>query len=313
MGSDNILVIKLGALGDFVQALGPMQAIRDHHPEAQITLLTTPPFQELAKASGHVDQIWLDQKPRLYQIGKVLALRKQLIDGRFQRVYDLQTSDRSSFYFHLLGPGTKPEWSGIAAGCSHPHANPGRDFMHTQERQREQLALAGITHVPASDLSNISANIEKFDLPAPYCLLAPGGAAHRPAKRWPVEAYGQLAAKLAEKGLAPVILGSAAEGDLAQFVIQATPTAIDLTGQTTLLEIAALAGQAELAVGNDTGPMHITSAAGCRSVVLFSHASDPSLCAPRSDKTSVLRKPDLSDLGVDDVLDALFAPVAGEG
>ncbi|MEP0337122.1 MAG: lipopolysaccharide heptosyltransferase family protein, partial [Alphaproteobacteria bacterium] len=39
----NILVIKLSALGDFVQALGPMQAIRAHHPGARVDLLTTPP------------------------------------------------------------------------------------------------------------------------------------------------------------------------------------------------------------------------------------------------------------------------------
>src|SRR6266568_4059670 len=46
-----ILVIKLGALGDFVQALGPAAAIRAHHPEAAITLLTTAPFAELARAA----------------------------------------------------------------------------------------------------------------------------------------------------------------------------------------------------------------------------------------------------------------------
>ena len=46
-----ILIIKLGALGDFAQAFGPFAAIRAHHPAAEITLLTTPPFAPLARHS----------------------------------------------------------------------------------------------------------------------------------------------------------------------------------------------------------------------------------------------------------------------
>ncbi len=44
-----ILVIRLGALGDFVQSFGPFAAIRAHHPDANVTLLTTAPFAELAR------------------------------------------------------------------------------------------------------------------------------------------------------------------------------------------------------------------------------------------------------------------------
>ena len=46
-----ILVIKLGALGDVVQALGPMAAIRRHHADAHITALTAPAFAPLLEAS----------------------------------------------------------------------------------------------------------------------------------------------------------------------------------------------------------------------------------------------------------------------
>ena len=66
----NILIVKLGALGDFIQALGPMKAIREHHPLAQITLLTTQPYKELAYQSGYVDTIWIDERPSIYQVVK---------------------------------------------------------------------------------------------------------------------------------------------------------------------------------------------------------------------------------------------------
>ena len=61
--NDAVLVIKLGALGDFVQALGPFAAIRRHHADARVTLLTTAPYEELAKALGFFDDIWTSGRP----------------------------------------------------------------------------------------------------------------------------------------------------------------------------------------------------------------------------------------------------------
>jgi ADP-heptose:LPS heptosyltransferase len=162
-----ILVIKLGALGDFAQAFGPFAAIRAHHPGAEITLLTTPPFAPLARQAPWFDQVWENGRPK--GLAGLWALARQLRGARFDRVYDLQTSDRSSRYRWLVGRSA--EWSGIAAGASHPHANPRRDFMHTVERQREQLAMAGISHFPAPELGWLDADIARFALPARFALL----------------------------------------------------------------------------------------------------------------------------------------------
>jgi ADP-heptose:LPS heptosyltransferase len=84
--------------------------------------------------------------------------------------------------------------------------------------------------------------------------------------------------------------------------------AIDLTGQTTLLELAAIMRKAKIAIGNDTGPMHLAAALGVPSVVLFGGASDPALTAPRYPDggwPTILRAPDLNDLPVAQVLAAL--------
>lgn len=309
--ADNILVIKLGAMGDFIQALSPMQAIRQHHPDARITLLTTTPYEGLARASDYFNDIWLDQRPRWNAPGKWLALRSRLRGGQFKRVYDLQTSDRSSTYYKLFWPGQTPEWSGIVKGCSHPHANPRRDDMHTRPRQMEQLSMAGIAEVPLADLSWMTADVSRFDLPCGserYALLVPGGAAHRPDKRWPVASYAELAGVLAARGIVPVCLGMADEKDLGDAVLAGAEDGINLAGQTSLLEIGALAGGAALAVGNDTGPMHLISAMGCRSVVLYSRASDPALCGQQGPQVEILRVTDLAALAVAEVVDKLALP-----
>ncbi|MFC3230443.1 glycosyltransferase family 9 protein [Marinibaculum pumilum] len=306
--SERILVIKLGALGDMVQAIGPFQAIRAHHLDAHLTLLTTAPFEGLARDLDIFDEIWLDRRPRWWQFGRIAALRNRLLAAGFRRVYDLQTSDRSGFYFRLWPPGGRPEWSGIAAGCSHPHANPDRDSMHTLDRQAEQLELAGIPHVPPPDLRPLRHDIRHFAVGPDAVLLVPGGAAHRPGKRWPAASYAKLARLLAADGLRPVVLGSVAEQKLAHEICADCPAALDLSGQTDLGDIVGLAQAARGAVGNDTGPMHLIAAAGCPSVVLFSAESDPSLCAPRGRKVTVLGRPALSSLEVAEVgmgLDAI--------
>ncbi len=307
MRPTRVLVIKLGALGDMVQALGPMAAIRRHHSDAHLVLLTTAPFAPLANASGWFDEIWCDTRPSLWNLPAVLALARRLNAGQFARVYDLQTSDRSGFYFRLMGPpfGRRPEWSGIARGCSHPHANPGRDAMHTHERQAEQLAMAGVGEAPRVDLSWLAADVSRFALPVPYVLMVPAGAAHRPAKRWPADHYGQLAARLAAVGVSTVLLGAASERATMEAVRARALYARDLSGQTDYAEIAALARGAVGAIGNDTGPMHIVAGAGCPALVLFSDASDPALCAPRAPAdtrpVTVIRKAPLEALGVDEV------------
>ena len=299
-----ILVIKHGALGDFVLATGPFRAIRAQHPQAHITLLTTSPFARLGEASGLFDAVWVDDKPKAWAVPRRLALRRRLRLGGFIRVYDLQTSARSSSYFRLFG-APRPEWSGIAAGCSHPHTNPQRNTMHTIERQAEQLAGAGIDTVPLPDVAWLNTPFDQFSLPPRFVLMVPGGAAHRPEKRWPASAYAELAATLAARGVVPMLLGSSAEEVVLAQIGEACSEVRNLCGQTGFAEIAALARGAVGAVGNDTGPMHLIAAAGCPSLVLFSAASNPDITAPRGPDVGILHDARLDALPVSRVHGAL--------
>jgi ADP-heptose:LPS heptosyltransferase len=298
-----IMVIRLGALGDFVLSFGPFAAIRAHHPDAHITLLTTAPFARLGRLSPWFDEVVVDRRAPWWDLRALLRLRKTL--RGFDFVYDLQTSGRSSRYFLIAG---RPPWSGIARGASHPHANPERDTMHTWERQRDQLAMAGIGAVPIADTAWLLRAGDPPDVPRPYALLVPGTAAHRLAKRWPTASYANLARALMAEGVTPVILGTGAEGPLAATIIENCPEAIDLTGRTDLPGLAALAARARFAVGNDTGPMHLAAAMGCPCLTLFSLASDPSRTAPRGPAGGhlmILREDNLADLPVDEVMAAL--------
>ncbi|MHB8528754.1 MAG: glycosyltransferase family 9 protein [Caulobacteraceae bacterium] len=314
-----ILVIKLSAVGDFVLAFPAFERIRSAHREAKITLLTTEPFEVLARSSPFFDRVETDGRPQ--GPGGWLVLIARLRAARYDLVYDLQNSGRTKLYFQALRP-FPPAWSGTAAGCSLPHRNPARMKMHALERQAEQLEAAGVwPDAPTRPLSAAPPDISWIlartpaarpigaPNPRPVVLLIPGSSAKRPEKRWPMDHYGQLAERLQKEGFDIVIIGALQESELAHAIQRRAPRARDLTGRTDFAQIASLGAKAALAVGNDTGPVHLIAAAGAPTIALFSSASDPALCGPRGHVT-VFQAPDLKDVSVDEVFRAALGLAA---
>ena len=318
-GMRRVLVIKLGALGDFVHAFHAFAAIRAHHAGSAVTLLTTAPFRDVAQAAPWFDRVLVDPRAPWWNL---LAARRTARTLRgFDFTYDLQTSGRSGRYFRLAG---RPPWSGIVPGCSHPHANPRRDFMHTLERQREQLHAAGVTEHPSPERDWLIRLGHRHGLTGRYALLVPGGAGLGDVKRWPAARYAaaakalqagaQQAGALQDGGLRPVIIGGPAETALAGTILAACPEAVDLTGKTSIPDIAALAAGAALVLGNDTGPLQLAASVGAPTLVLFSAAGVPEQAAPRGPSgewATVLRVPDLNALPVAEVMAAVRALLAG--
>lgn len=287
-----ILVIRHGAFGDIILSFPAMAAIRAHHAGAKITLLTTKLYAGMLGASPWFDRIEVDAKPDWWNLPGLRWLKRQL--AGFDMVYDLQTSGRSTRYFTLAG---RPPWSGIAKGCAFPDA-ANRETLHTRERLEQQLRLAGVPAFTPPDLSWLASPVE--GLPARYAVLVPGAAPHRPEKRFPAEKFREVAAGL---DMPVAVVGTAGERPLAQII-----GGLDLTGKTDFLQLATVFRGASLAIGNDTGPMHLAAALGVPCVSLFSAASEPARTAPRYPDGGwppILRAPNLRDLPVAQVLAAL--------
>ena len=326
-----ILVIKFGALGDFAQVFAPMGVIRRAHPDAEITLLTTPPYKALAEASGLFDHVDTDGRPK----GWIAWLRmaRRLRHERYDWVYDLHTSTGSTRLWWAMLPNP-PQWSGIARFGSHPQTRPDRNGMHNLDRMADQLHVAGIGptytegEAPAGDLSfAVRASLAKaralgfdnvgarFGLTPPFALLVPGASASRPEKLWPTPRYAELAAALTARGVCVAILGGPDQAEMAARIRRDAPSAIDLTGaQTDQMDFAGLGAEALLCVGNDTGPVHMATYAGAPGVMLLStRVSNPAHVGPRT-AMKQLYAPDLASISTAQVLEAiaeLLPPVAG--
>lgn len=318
-----VLVIKLSALGDFVLALGAIRTVREVHPAARITLLTTPPYENFAERCPYVDIVETDGRPD--GIGPTRELLKRIRKEKYDIIYDFHTSGRTANYFKALNmPGRKPPlWSGHAEKCAFLHKNPNRGTMHTIDRLGEQLSDAGIGPeggypvggAPMPDLSWVGPALGNppritpayFSIQGPYALIIPGASAHREAKIWPSNHYAAVARRTADAGFVPVVLGGKAEGQIAAAIQKVEPRVLNLVTRTDLFQIVGLAQKASFVIGNDTGPMHMSTLAGVPGVALFA-TSESSIeqAAPRGPgPVIVVHGKTLAEVGPRDVWQAI--------
>jgi ADP-heptose:LPS heptosyltransferase len=221
------------------------------------------------------------------------------------RVYDLQSSQRTSLYFRLLIGSRRPEWSGAVHGCSHPRP----DFLaltgHNRDRLLAHIASAGVPPAGPADLAWLDAAVTGFALPRRFVVMVPGCSPHRLYKRWPADHYAALARRLEQRGIATVIVGTNADREAVAAIRAGAPAVVDLAGRTSLLEVAGIARAALGAVGNDTGPIFITAAVGTPTLMLMSHHTIAERMAPLGPAISWLQRRTLADLTVDEVDAAL--------
>ncbi len=312
MAHGRILVIKHGALGDLIQGLDAFQALRRHYAADELVLMTALPYVPFARAIPWFDRIWPDRRPRAHEVAAWWAIRRGFLQEGFDRVYDLQCSSRTARYFQMLPRRRRPEWVGAVPGCSHP--NPDfSDSPSNRQKMAAQLAVAGVPAPEPADLSWLAAPIAHLGLPERFALLIPGCSPHLPHKRWPAQNYGALAERLAGQGLPAIAVGTAVDRDAIDGVRAAAPDVLDLGGRTTLFELASVARQAAVAVGNDTGATFLASAVRTPTLMLMSSHTDPLVSAPWGPGARWLKRDAIADISVEDALLALPGTVPRTG
>ncbi len=290
---EKILIIKLGALGDMVQASSAFAALRQYHKDAHLTLLTTKPYKEMTEKMGYFDEVWIDEKAKIYQVGKLLSFRNKLRQTGFKRIYDLQNVDRTQLYSFLLGK--KGEW--IA-----PHKKDR--FINPQERFTKLFKPLGIPFSETLDLKQIAEPYDAMTIKKPYALLIPGASmAHGGRKKWPEENYTKIASYLLEKGIQPVLIGGPSENWT--YIKSQIPEVIDLCGKTTFYQVIGLGQNALFTLGNDTGPTLLAASGGSPTLTLFASCNPPSLGGAKGKNHHNLYEPDLRNLAAERVIEKL--------
>ena len=121
----------------------------------------------------------------------------------------------------------------------------------------------------------------------PIAVLCPG-AEYGEAKRWPAAHFAVVAKERLAAGHVVWILGSAADTATAAEIVREAPDAMDLTGQTSLLDAIDLLSLADVVVTNDSGLMHVACALGRKVVAIFGSTS-PEFTPPLSRQATVIQ------------------------
>lgn len=326
-----ILVVRLGSLGDIVHAIPAVTAIRRQWPDARLDWAVAPAYLDLVGMVRGVDRaVPVNTRAFLGPSGILTAIRA-LRQVRYDAVLDLQGLLKSAVLARLAG-GTRTlgfsrrDLREPAAAHFHTQAV---DVSHVPHVVDKGLALAGALGctnldrafpLAVPDVPEVRALVGRT-APAGYVLLNPGAA--WPNKRWPVERFGALAARLhAERGLRGVVLWGPGERRRAEAVVEASGGAAEVAPPTTLPVIAALGRHARLVVAGDTGPLHLAAAAGAPAVALFGPtraersgpwaAEDASVsrvdqCVCVNERRCRRNQPCIETIGVDEVLAASVA------
>lgn len=301
---ENILVIKHGALGDFVMQSGCMRTICARHPGAHIAIITEGFLKGLADAMGFFDEVIVDS--RGYNPSTWWRVIVKEIGGRkWDAIYDLQSSNRTLCrYYPLALTATRHamKWG---------HLVKGGLVWRTSSRKIPFFPW-GYKNVfetigwEPNDLSNCHGERQHFDLlPERYALLIPGCSAGNTQKRWPPERFRELTRFLAGKGLKSVVMGTKAEAKEIGVICENNENAIDFMGKSSIADIPELARGAVLVAGNDTGPAHIAHIAGAKTVMLFTDY-DYGRAAPKGKANVIaLHGAKIADIPVAAVVDSL--------
>jgi ADP-heptose:LPS heptosyltransferase len=253
-----ILVIKLGALGDFVQAVSTFKALRQEYPTACLHLLTTPPYEAFAKALSLFDHVYTNGRFRGIQ--EYLHLRTQISKEKYDTIVDLQGVDRTNLLYMGLML-TRTRWIG-----NPPFKISPLNYHKTHPKIRfENLLLElGIFHKPKLDLTFIKLPKTKNHLDKPYIMII-AGASHE-KKRWPISQYSFLIQKLIHNKIIPVIIGTSKDNLDELTKIDGVVSLID---QTNIFDIVSLSKNATAIIGNDTGPQLIAASSGAKTLTLY--------------------------------------------
>lgn len=296
-----ILVIKLGALGDFIQMTGWYAAIRHRWPEAHITLMTGKAFLKLAQQSGYFDDYVIDN--RTWNPLDYIRIMRLLAKGQYDIIFDLQMQKRTKIRYYALGRlwTRYPFVWGVCGG--------GKFLLKKSDRKLPlvwgKTIYEEIPFIPESaSLAFCKAKTEVLQqLPEKYVLLIPGCSPAHPYKRWPADSYRELARRLADQGIYSVVLGTNAEKTEIDLICQGNEKAISFCNKADLLDIPEIAQKSLAVVGNDTGPQHMAELGDVPVVTLFCHLTRMSAIY-RANVVNIIEK-DISNISVEQVFQTL--------
>jgi heptosyltransferase I len=323
-----ILLIKLSAVGDVVHTIPVLNKLRQRYPSAQIDWLVTPAIAELLRhnpAISNVIEFARDDWSRPWSLTPFVnyaRLAAKLRANAYDLVVDMHGQFRTAVFVLASGAPARIGFDRPRAGVwdVSQRSFPAEARKHAWQGAREGSWLAYTHHIPVPTLDihavdrylsvgpilGLEAGPPDFSFPIPQAasasvdaLLHERGLAGAPlltmapgtiweTKHWGSAKYAYVARHFLRKGFAVALMGSRRERVVCEEVARLAPGSVDIAGETTLTELAALIRRSTISVTNDSGPMHLAVALD-RPVVSVFGPTDPVWIGPYGRAGAVLQ------------------------
>jgi heptosyltransferase-1 len=277
----NILLVRLGSLGDLIHTLPVAAALRRAQPQARIEWLVDQRHRELLELSPVIDSpIAVDTRSMRSLVRAVPELRRR----RYDVALDLQGLVKSALLARASGASRvigfpAPMLRERAARIFYTET-AGVDAAHVIQKNLSMLRALGIGHVrPEFPLTNRQADVVEaararlgIGPDGPFAVINP--SAGWPNKRWPAVYFAEVASMLkARQGLSSVVLWGPGERQLAEDVVSAAGGSAVVSPETGMAEMISLTGAATVMISGDTGPTHVAAALGTPLVGIYGPTS----------------------------------------
>ena len=299
-----ILVIRGGAVGDFILTLPAITALRQQFPDAHLEVLGYPHIVQLAIAGGLVD--------------RVQSIEARALAGFFARGGQLDPDlvDYFSEFDIVISYLYDPDniFRTNVARCSRaqfiagPHRPNETEAIHASKvylKPLERLAIFDPDPVPRLGIdSNRNGPALQPQIPA-VLALHPGSGSDK--KNWPETRWANLLQQLVNTtDLSLLIVGGEAEGDRLQRLAATLPPARTRVAQSLPLpELARLLQRSAAFIGHDSGISHLAAALGVPAVILWGQTVEAIWRPPQEHVTVVRRGTAVAMIEVEHVIDAL--------
>jgi ADP-heptose:LPS heptosyltransferase len=263
---DRLLFIRFSSLGDVLLALGIAKALKARFPALHLTWLAQAEYEGLLRMQPYVDDVlpWDIARGKLTVFSLISRVRR----GHFRFLYSVHANDRSALISAFSGIPVRIGFhKNLAFAYGHSLAEAGQTWQLPRIAEGNAPLV-----VPEEQRARLSEKLPAQKRRFLFCAIG----ASKPFKRWPSSSWAAFLEKAGEDGLVPVLVGNGPEEECMADEIASSCSAdvVNLVGKLSLEEVCALAVSSELAVGGDTGPIHLARMTGIPCIGLFA-VNDP--------------------------------------
>jgi len=299
-----ILVIRGGAIGDFILTLPAIAALREQFPQAHLEVLGYPHIAQLAMVGGLVDRVRsIEAGPLAGFFARGGKLAEDLVD--YFSEFDLILSylyDPDGIFRTNVGLCTGAQF---IVGSHRPDEAAGLHAARVYLQPLEQLAIFDADPVPHLAFTPDPSSLNPQPSTLNRLALHPGSGSDR--KNWPEPRWAELLRHLTEVTDADLLLvGGEAEGErLHRLAARLPPARIQVARSLPLVELASRLAGCRAFVGHDSGISHLAAAAGLPCLVLWGDTAEV-IWRPAGNRVQVLRHAHgLARLPVEEVAEQL--------